>query len=67
MKQKIQELIQSHKTAKTEVKQLLEELSQIDTSKLDYLEEDALKESKIRYEVEYEFRQLMIQDLEDLL
>lgn len=67
MKEKIQELILHHKIAKLEVAQLLEELSQIEDSKLDYKELDALKESKIRYEVEYEMRQLMIQDLESLL
>jgi len=67
MKEKIQELILQQKTAKTEVKYLLEELSQIEESKLDYKELDALKESKIRYEVEYEMRQIMIQDLQSLL
>jgi hypothetical protein len=54
MKEKIQELIFHHKNSKNEVSTLLEELNQIE-------------ESKIRYEVEYEMRQLMIQDLEELL
>lgn len=67
MKEKIQKLIQQQKTAKSEVQYMLEELSQIEESKLGYKELDALKESKIRYEIEYEMRQLFIQDLEELL
>lgn len=67
MKQKIEELIKHHKTAKLEVFTMLEELSQIDESKLDYKEIDSLRYSKIRYSEEVYFRQLFIQELKDLL
>lgn len=67
MKQKIQELIQQQKIAKQECFSLLEELSQIEDSKLDYKELDALKESKIRLEAEYEVRCSVLSDLENLL
>lgn len=67
MKQKIQELINSHKLAKMECYSLLEELSQIDTTKLSYQEEDALNELKMKNTEELYYRQLFIQDLESLL
>lgn len=67
MKEKIQELIDHHKTAKMECYNLLEELSQIDTTKLSYQEENALKELKTKNNDELYFRQLFIQDLESLL
>ncbi len=67
MKDKIKELIKHHTDSKDEVYSILEQLNQIDTSKLDYLEEDALRESKIKLEDELYFRRLFIQDLESLL
>lgn len=67
MKEKIQELIFHHKTAKQELELLLEEFSQIDTTKLNYQEEDALKEGKIRYEEESAWRAVFISSLEGLL
>ena len=48
MKTKIQELINQHKNSKNEVNSLLEELSQIDSSKLSYQEIDSLETSKVR-------------------
>lgn len=67
MKHKIQELINHHKIAKQEVEFLLEELNQIDGSKLSYIEIDSLEMSKLKYLDELYFRQLFIQDLENLL
>jgi hypothetical protein len=67
MKTKIQELIKHHTEAKNEVSYFLEELSQIDTSKLDSVEKEALRDSKLKYEDELYFRRLFLQDLENLL
>ena len=67
MKNKIQELIEHHKTAKTEVKNLLEELSQVDEVKLSYQEEVALKELRAKYSEEYSMRGIFIDELENLL
>ena len=67
MKDKIEELIFHHKTAKQEVSTMLEELNQIDSSKLSYQEVDSLEESKLKLIDEKYFRQLFIQDLQSLL
>jgi hypothetical protein len=67
MKQKIEDLIAHHKQAKIEVNFLLEELNQIDTSKLSYQEVDSLRETEMKYSDELYFRRLFIQDLESLL
>lgn len=67
MKEKVQELIQHHKSSKDEVYMLLEELNQIDIDKISYQEDIALKELKAKHQEEYDMRQLFIQDLESLL
>lgn len=67
MKQKILELIQCQKQSESECQYLLEELSQIEESKLDYKELDTLKDSKVRLEVELEMRCLFLSDLENLV
>jgi len=67
MKEKVQELIQHHKSSKDEVYMLLEELNQIDIDKISYQEDIALKELKAKHQEEHDMRQLFIQDLESLL
>lgn len=67
MKEKIENLIRQYKEAKQEVWSLLEELSQIDVTKLDHKENDSLRESKIRFEEEYAWRGVFINSLKDLL
>ncbi len=67
MKEKIENLIQQHKEAKQEVFNLLEELNQVNTTKLDYKENDTLREHKIKLEEELYMRNVMISDLENLL
>lgn len=67
MKEKIRELISAEKTAKQEVNNLLEELSQLEDAKLSKEDSIDLKCNKIALETELTFRQLMIQTLEDLL
>lgn len=67
MKEKIEDLIKQQKMAKFECQSLLEELNQIDSSKLSNQETNSLEESKMRYLDEVYFRQLFIQDLETIL
>lgn len=67
MKEKIKELIQHHTNSKNEISSMLEELNQIDNSKLSYQEIDSLEESKLKLLDELYFRSLFISDLENLL
>ncbi len=67
MKNKILELIRHHREAKQEVNMLLEELSQIESSKLSYQEDEALESLKVRYENESAWRGVFLSQLEDLL
>lgn len=67
MKDKILELIRHHREAKIECNNLLEELSQIDSSKLSYQEDEALEESRIKYREESAWRGVFISQLEYLL
>ena len=67
MKEKIEELIISYKQYKFECQCLLEELSQIDGSKLSYQEIDSLEESKLKLLEEAYWRSVMLSDLENLL
>lgn len=67
MKEKIENLIQQYRESRVEVWSLLEELSQVDNSKLDYKEIDSLNESILRYEDEYYIYGNVITDLENLL
>jgi hypothetical protein len=67
MKQKIENLILLYRESRTEVFSLLEELSQVDNSKLDYKEADSLQSLKTRYEEEYTWKGIFISELENLL
>ncbi len=67
MENKIKELIEHYKLAKLEVYSLLEELNQIDVSKLSEEEINSLELSKARYMEEYAMRNIFINDLESLL
>lgn len=67
MKEQIEELIEKYKLQKLEVFSYLEELNQIDSSKLDYKENDSLRESIIRYEESHYLYSIIINDLENLL
>lgn len=67
MKEQIQQLIDNYKLSKIEVFNCLEELNQIDGSKLDYKENDSLRESIIRHEESHYLHSIIITDLEHLL
>jgi len=67
MKQKILELIAQHKLSKQECNMMIEELNQIDSSKITKEEYKDLTELKLRYIEESELRHIFIQDLESLL
>jgi hypothetical protein len=67
MKEKIEELIVQVKLRKDECKSLLEELSQIDDSKLSQKDRHQLICSKQVLEVEYKTRFSIICELEDIL
>ena len=67
MKEQIQQLIDNYKLSKLEVFSYLEELNQIDSSKLDYKEIDSLRESVIRYEESHYLYSIIITELENLL
>lgn len=67
MKEQIQQLIENYKLQKLEVFNCLEELSQIDSSKLDYKENDSLRESIIMHEESHYLYSIIINDLENLL
>lgn len=67
MKEKIKELILHHSNSRDECRSLLEELNQIDSSKLSYQEIDSLEESKLKLLEEAYWRSVMLSDLENLL
>lgn len=67
MKEQIQELIDNYKLSKLEIFNYLEELSQVDGSKLDSKENYSLKNAIIRYEEEYAWKGTFISELENLL
>jgi hypothetical protein len=67
MKEKIENLIQQYRESRVEVWSLLEELSQVDNSKLDYKEADSLQSLKTRYEEEYTWKGIFISELENIL
>ena len=67
MKQKIEELIQQHKSACEEVKELLNELNGLSDIKMSEENSNALINAKIRAEEEYAWRGVFINQLEDLI
>lgn len=67
MKERIKELIQHHKQSKLECQSLLEELNQIESSKLSYQEIDSLETSKVKLLEEMYLRSVFVTDLESLL
>jgi DNA-binding protein H-NS len=67
MKEKIQELIQFHKTAKEECLGLLGELNAIGQGKLEKQDRDALEKAVAKAEEEATWRGVFISQLEDLL
>lgn len=67
MRDEIQALIKEYKIATMEVNMLLEELSQIDDTKLSYQEEISLKELKSSHEEAYRLYGQFIDQLENLL
>ena len=67
MKEKIEELISQHDFAQKEIKNMLEELSQIDDTKLSPVDLNQLDCSKIELESEYALRGQFVESLKDLL
>lgn len=67
MKDKIEDLIQQYTEAKQEIFSLLEELNQINTTKLNYKENDSLREHKIKLEESGYQKGLFVDDLKKLL
>ncbi len=67
MENKIKELIAHHKLSRLEVYSLIEELNQVDVSKISESEISDLELSKARYTEEYAWRGVFINDLENLL
>jgi len=67
MKEKIEELIVHHQNSKKEVDILLEELYQIDLTKLSDKDVQELECSKIALDTERGMRVLFITELQDLL
>lgn len=67
MENRIQELIQQHQLAKLELTTLIEELSQIDGSKLSKIEFMELNVLKLRYMEEIDLRLGFISELESIL
>ena len=67
MKDKIKELIKHHTNSKNECNNLLEELNQIDSSKLSYQEIDSLESLVSKYTEESCWRGVFISQLQDLL
>jgi hypothetical protein len=67
MKEQIEELIQQYKESRKEIWSLLEELSQVELTKLTTEENNSLRESIIRYEEEYYLYGNIITDLENSL
>ena len=67
MREKIQKLIEMHKLAKLETHTLLEELYQIDDSKLLQSDKHTLDCSKIALEMQLNLEASFLSELEDLL
>jgi len=67
MRDEIQALIKEYKIAIMEINMLLEELSQIDDTKLSYQEEISLKELKSSHEEAYRLYGIFLDQLEGLL
>lgn len=67
MKEKIEELISIHDFAQKEIKNMLEELSQIDDTKLSPVDLNQLDCSKIALDSEYTLRCQFVESLKDLL
>lgn len=67
MKTEIQELIKHYTETKKEIWMMLEELSQVDDTKLSIEEKESLKLSIARLSTEYEMRGLIVSDLTNLL
>lgn len=67
MKEKIEQLILDHNFAKKELTHMLEELSQIDMSKLTAIDRREMECSQIALESEESLRGQFISSLEDLL
>lgn len=67
MIEKIEELISQHDFAQKEIKNMLEELSQIDDTKLSPVDLNQLDCSKIALDSEYTLRGQFVESLKDLL
>lgn len=67
MKTKIQEYVDQHTLAKQEIDSMLEELSQIDDSKLSEVDKTQLNCSKMVLDSEKDLRLIFINQLKDLL
>lgn len=67
MKERIEELIQHHKTAKEECNFLCNELYDIDDSKMSEEDKTSLESLKMRYAEESAWRGVFISQLENLI
>jgi hypothetical protein len=67
MKEKIENLIEQYKESRQEVFNLLDELNQINITKLNYKENDSLREHKIKLSEGLYMRNIMLSDLQSLL
>ncbi len=67
MKEEIIELIKHYNESKKEVYMMLEELSQVDNTKLSKEEKESLELSIAKLSTEHEMRGLFIQELKNLL
>jgi len=66
MKERLAELIEHHKYAKQECWEALNELSQLDGSKMSEEEKSTLETTKYNIGLEYSLRAMLLEDLKDL-
>lgn len=67
MKEQIQKLIKHHRNCVHEARELLNELTAMNDTKLDLVEKDSLKETILRLDSEVHFRNSFVSQLEDLV
>lgn len=67
MKQKIQELIDFHKSAKQEVFEMLNELNSVSEDKISSKEIESLRNSILKLECELAWRSTFVSQLEDII
>lgn len=67
MKERVEDLIEHHRMALHEVKNILDELSKIDKVKMSQDENNSLILMITRYQEERDMRKIFLDDLQDLL